>query len=117
MYFVVLPPVPTVGLTTSDVPKLVSTVREQMLEALNEISEGHLGATSEDNGKEIDKLAQNPLDSQRISSGVQGNDTSLGIPVAKITAVDQKQVDKVEESDREADTEEDEGMILVGRPS
>lgn len=116
--FAVLPPVATAGLTASDVPELISTVREQMLEALRGIS-GPFDSNSEEEEVNIDKPVQKSFNSKQSVPELEGREddyTTTGKPVAPSIAVGTNQVDKMEgESDKGADTEEDEGMVLVGR--
>ncbi|KAG6919740.1 hypothetical protein DXG01_001574 [Tephrocybe rancida] len=100
----VLPPIPTVGLTTADIPELSTRVRDQMLNTLREISVVPAGSKS----KSEDKASSSGTDS---GSGATV-DTTINVDAGKSS------VSLVSlASENSAETEEDEGMILVGRPT
>jgi lysophosphatidate acyltransferase len=119
----VLPPISTTGLTAADVGDLATRTREQMLQALRDISD--------------------PTDSQPLTpqgkgaiSASQTKDVREQTPTPNLPTIDTTSVKLTRESDIEAEpstpsvsssrrdgsenggeTEEDEGMVLVGRPS
>ncbi|KAG2013249.1 1-acylglycerol-3-phosphate O-acyltransferase [Coprinopsis cinerea AmutBmut pab1-1] len=118
----VLPPIPTVGLTAADASSLAVRVHEVMEGALREISRPD---SNEKDRKQPQTIAA-PSEQEKASppsvspetpssdiSGISGLDfgsssVSLSSSVASLSR---------ERSDNGAETEEDEGMILVGRPS
>ncbi|KAF9448996.1 1-acylglycerol-3-phosphate O [Macrolepiota fuliginosa MF-IS2] len=124
----VLPPIPTEGLTTADINDLMKRVRDQMLEALREISEHArkpVITEEKEKGALLDQasekeqhsfsganIAANPptppvesgADDQKLDES-KGSSVSLASSVASSAA-----------SEAGGETEEDEGMVLVGRP-
>jgi len=126
----VLPPISTTGLTTADVPDLVERIRAQMIAALREISDPNAPPAPSSS-----KAPQDPAIQSRAER-VPGKDRGLIIPDASQgeATPGEKQEDLAspatpaseaqslsEESARRGsetgtETEEDEGMVLVGRP-
>ncbi|KAI0346911.1 1-acylglycerol-3-phosphate O [Trametopsis cervina] len=128
----VLPPVPTTGLTAADVGDLAVRVREMMVEALREISVP-VSSTSESQ-----KAAPGPVPSQfspppteqqehlsRILPSVTdaGPDLTLSRSESRASTNFSEDISSptssrhgLEGSEAGAETEEDEGMVLVGRP-
>ena len=124
-----LPPVSTDGLTTADVGDLAARVREQMLQVLREISDPNappppaipaetfsVSRTEKDTSVEAPSILKEttPVPSTSIGDTTvsQSRDVSeerSATPYSEITS---------EGSIRrsENDTEEEEGMVLVGRP-
>lgn len=115
----VLPPISTTGLTTDDIGDLAARTREQMLETLRDISESQ---------------SQTPPENNEISAS-QTRDIREQTPTPNLPSIDTAPVALSRESDTEAEsstpsvsssrrdgsengveTEEDEGMVLVGRP-
>lgn len=122
----VLPPISTVGLTPADVGSLATRVRDQMLETLREISpvpvEHHqIKEEPEDEARDqpTDFESQKPqmVAASPIIATILGptiiDAASSSVSLASSTASSSEQW----KSGSEAGTEEDEGMILVGRPS
>lgn len=126
----VLPPIPTVGLTPADVGSLTTRVRDQMLEALREISpkvpvEHHqIKEEPEDEARDqqpTDFESQKPqvVAASPIIATILGptiiDAASSSVSLASSTASSSEQWKSGSEAGTE--TEEDDGMILVGRPS
>jgi len=125
----VLPPVPTEGLTAADVGDLAARVREQMLQVLREISDPNappppvipdepssVSRTKKDAPVEAPSILKEttPVPSTSIGDMTASHPRDVSeerpeTPYSEITS---------EGSIRrsENDTEEEEGMILVGRP-
>ncbi|KAG6867479.1 hypothetical protein C0993_002302 [Termitomyces sp. T159_Od127] len=100
----VLPPVPTAGLAAEDIPELVARVRTQMLENLREIS------------------VVPPSQASRAEEDQGGKGSEAGTRAGpEPTCVDagESSVSLVSSISTRSSvgTEEDEGMILVGRPA
>jgi len=122
----VLPPISTTGLTASDIPELTARVRQQMLDTLREISVVPPGSkplvTSEDKSQPppspIPDTTEHPLRTESRSSATtfdsesSKDDDSLPATGASSASL----VSRSDISENGADTEEDEGMILVDRP-
>jgi lysophosphatidate acyltransferase len=131
VFLPVLPPVPTKRLTAADVGILSTSVREQMLVALREIS-SHAAIPS---GQDVDlkeQLQDSPSleptlesaapmvspsgevvpDSVEAALRTQGSSSSIAS-----SAVSSVGRTKLSSSENGTETEEDEGMILVGRPN
>jgi len=107
----VLPPIPTIGLTASDIPDLATRVRDQMLEALHEIS---IAPTKEEERFGERTLPDsvptpNPTEQALVSA------ISDRGPISGSSASMSSFASSAVLSERDAETEEDEGMILVGR--
>ncbi|KAH8118426.1 1-acylglycerol-3-phosphate O [Phellopilus nigrolimitatus] len=123
-YVLFLPPVPTVGLTASDVGELAVKVREQMLEALYEISGGR-PEVPQTIGEEKSSIIT-PIPAQQAPEPSRPDtpptevheaadeDTSASAPLAVDTSP--SLLPRRNGSDRGTETEEDEGMVLVDRP-
>jgi lysophosphatidate acyltransferase len=144
--FTVLPPIPTTGLSTDDVNALAARIREQMIAALREISvpvpddtpapptsttEPALRPTSP---QDVPKTVVD----ERVSAGPgapvppAARSTEAGREEARTAAfgVRDESMESLssssagpssdgsrrQESEAGAETEEDEGMVLVGRP-
>lgn len=121
----VLPPIPTTGLTASDVSDLSIRVREQMLEALRELS----GLKPEEKPEETpltkEDIATAPAEAPSavgtspdppLGSGQSDSSneerTEGAVPLSIDTSIVRR-----DGSDQGTETEEDEGMVLVGRPT
>ncbi|RDB19936.1 putative 1-acyl-sn-glycerol-3-phosphate acyltransferase [Hypsizygus marmoreus] len=124
----VLPPISTTGLTASDIPALATRVRDQMLATLREISvvPSHTGESekSEEKLREIvsESASQAPAEADSFPGGYHQNIPHISDPASASSAsiassYSSSTVAKSEISENGADTEEDEGMILVGRPT
>ncbi|KAF5388253.1 hypothetical protein D9615_000751 [Tricholomella constricta] len=126
----VLPPISTVGLTAADIPALTTRVRDQMLETLREISvvPSKQAQKSEEAHNDGNAVTEEAVDETTVKTGAD----ALPIPVsqqASSTASDPSleagtssaslasSFSVSELSEKGAETEEDEGMILVGRPA
>jgi lysophosphatidate acyltransferase len=125
----VLPPVPTEGLTAADVGDLAARIREQMLQVLREISDPNappppaipaetfsVSRTEKDTAGEAPSILKEttPVPSTSIGDMTEPHPRDVSeerpaTPYSEITS---------EGSIRrsENDTEEEEGMVLVGRP-
>lgn len=115
----VLPPISTTGLTVADIPALATRVRDQMLETLREISVVPTGSGQGEKSEE--KLSSPPSEdtsrvnpSPTISDPVSDANASSASLASSFSA---STLSKSEVSENGAETEEDEGMILVGRPA
>jgi len=125
----VLPPVPTEGLTAADVGDLAGRIREQMLQVLREISDPNappppaipaesfsVSRTEKDSPIEALSIVKETTPVPSASTGDMTashpwdvSEERSATPYSEITS---------EGSIRrsENDTEEEEGMVLVGRP-
>lgn len=118
----VLPPISTAGMTVADIPVLATKVRDQMVEALREISVKPSGSTKDD--KTEAKLSSQPDSTSKIEEvptidmkdsparaavqlGASASTASLGSSFSAST---------FPESERAAETEDEEGIVMVGRP-
>jgi lysophosphatidate acyltransferase len=123
----VLPPIPTTGLTSADVNDLVDRVRDQMLETLRDISV-KVHPRQPDPGfpsASVSESSKPPASSSTMMTSVEARTTSTD-PVApesletivhsESCANSEASNRKRDESENGAETEEDEGMVLVGRP-
>ncbi|KAI5123380.1 hypothetical protein M0805_006088 [Coniferiporia weirii] len=122
----ILPPVPTVGLTASDVGELAARVREQMLEALHEISGTLPDVPSSPNVEE--SVVEPPVPLQQVTGGIPDElpqteenesnreDASPSVPVPLEVDTRMPAHPRRDGSDKGPETEEDEGMVLVDRP-
>ena len=117
-----LPPVPTEGLTAADVGDLAVRIREQMLQVLREISDPNappppaIPAAEKDTPveapsilKETTPVPSTSFDDMTVPHPRDVSEERPATPYSEITS---------EGSIRrsENDTEEEEGMVLVGRP-
>lgn len=117
----VLPPVPTAGLTIEDVSALTASVRDQMLNTLREIS---VNVSSSKPEKSDDSRASpRPSVVADLAQANAANEPSEVVPsplVATSNSDDTSSASgseiRKEGSENGAETEEDEGMVLVGRP-
>jgi len=127
----VLPPISTDGLTVNDVPELTTRVRDQMLDALRDISfnielekgygQPRNSETSTNKGSELDPLSLTTSSTNEDEGTVSPPDVSPEHGSVEVTASltsDSNQQDRRSEpSENGTETEEDEGMVLVGRPT
>ena len=135
--YTVLPPIPTTGLTKDDVSDLARRVREQMVAALEQISRRTQSVSpSESSGSNapskppvIEPFVPVPSDHPKeaepkssegervISEEEKSVSSGAGAPPQPL-AIDTtpSAVPRRDGSDKGADTEEDEGMVLVNRP-
>ena len=118
-----LPPVPTAGLTAADIPQLIDTVRDQMLTTLHEISgtQSPLGPSSSIQTIK-EKTPEPAVPAQVPSVETQAVSTEPVESVQKessgdVSPEDSLYTSSVLGSDRGAETEEDDGMVLVDRPN
>ncbi|TFK55431.1 1-acylglycerol-3-phosphate O [Heliocybe sulcata] len=108
----VLPPVSTEGLTTADIPDLVSRVRDSMVAALREISIPVPSSAYPESKAEDIKPAQEEK-RNTVDEPVQ----PAPEPEHSESETPSESGESVRRSDNGTETEEDEGMVLVGRPS
>lgn len=130
--FAVLPPVPTTGLTTSDVGALTVRVHDMMVEALREISvpasssSADIATTAP--AETTQEAKQEPLAQILPSVTEAGPDATLPESRSESRASQATSLSEdfsspsssrhgLDGSEAGVDTEEDEGMVLVGRPS
>jgi len=126
----VLPPVPTEGLTAADVGDLAARIREQMLQVLREISDPNapsppavsaesfsVSRTEKDTPVEAPSILKEttPVPSTSfgditVSHPRDVSEERPATPYSEITS----EGSSIRRS--ENDTEEEEGMVLVGRP-
>ncbi|KAG5648718.1 hypothetical protein DXG03_000065 [Asterophora parasitica] len=122
----VLPPVSTAGLTAADIPALTTLVRDQMLDTLREISivpskeaqnkykEKEAWRASAATAASTKKDKAEPIpDPQETSPNASDPSLQTGTSSASLAST----FSASELSEKGAETEEDEGMILVGRPA
>jgi len=109
----VLPPIPTAGLSIDEVSALATSVRDQMLTTLREIS---VTVPSE----------KVPTEGLGDAASTEGTPTPT-IPIERTLPVESSwptdaastassRILQKEESENGTETEEDEGMVLVGHP-
>ncbi|KAA1466525.1 acyltransferase-domain-containing protein [Dentipellis sp. KUC8613] len=130
----VLPPIPTEGLTTADIPDLVVRIHAQMVAALREISDPSAPPAPSAAGASAGKREETPA----ATSSHQGEPSAVAsAPAAEVkkaesvpstTSTDPSPPSSLADSESESgvrrregsengvETEEDEGMVLVGRP-
>ncbi|KZT42936.1 1-acylglycerol-3-phosphate O [Sistotremastrum suecicum HHB10207 ss-3] len=116
----VLPPIPTTGLTAADVNDLATRTREQMLAVLREISSAVPGSTkpSEEAADTSKSQTPTPSETTPLLAKVDSSEGSVsGAGERPESATFVRKQDWSETSSVGNETEEDEGMILVGRPS
>jgi lysophosphatidate acyltransferase len=124
----VLPPVPTEGLTAADVGDLATRVHEQMLEALREISDPNAppppvapaqAASMSQSEKEENPVVA-PLTPKETTPVPFAGDVdvpqSRNVPEERPTTPHSEVTSEGSTRRSENDTEEEEGMVLVGRP-
>ena len=124
-----LPPVPTEGLTAADVGDLAARIREQMLQVLREISDPNAPAPpaipaesfsvsqrEKDTPVEAPSILKEstPVPSTSIDdmTVLQPRDVSEERPATPYSEITSEGSIRRSEND----TEEEEGMVLVGRP-
>jgi len=123
----VLPPVPTTGLTGANVTELATGVREQMLAALRDISvkTGSTRSKHESGDRPPPKttVLEGPAGSATIEESEPPHSAADSEEMV-ISAGDGMSVSEGSDSSRKKDsseagteTEEEEGMVLVGRPT
>jgi lysophosphatidate acyltransferase len=131
----VLPPVPTAGLTAADVGALAARVHDMMVEALREISvpvppKSSAGAsvsqpTPTAPPPQETSVAQDPL--AKILPSVTEAGPDISVPLSRSDSRTSASFSEgtssptlsrhtFEGSEAGGETEEDEGMVLVGRP-
>ena len=113
MLFTVLPPIATTDLTAEDITPFSNRVRDQMLTTLREISVKV--SCSESTEKSDDRTTPTP---RAVSVPTEATPRNEGVPLkSSVTSLSDSQPLKKEGSENGTETEEDEGMILVGRPA
>ncbi|KAK0207014.1 hypothetical protein DFS33DRAFT_1452866 [Desarmillaria ectypa] len=117
-----LPPIQTKGLTTEDATALSVRVREQMLEALNEISVNtpSQGKMAKDSSPSATKASEAEAVAETKVSVIEGESEKTPVAAGTPTSTPSESgSDKVksETSENGTETEEDDGMVLVGRPA
>lgn len=124
VYWTVLPPIPTIGLTASDIPGLATRVRNQMLEALHEISIVPPGQPERKSEVEISPPGLAPIVEEEVKVSPYVNqersmssDRNLEPTSGSSTSIASSFNSSAVISEKGTETEEDEGMILVGRPT
>lgn len=114
----ILPPVPTTGLVASDAGKLAVSVREQMVEALHEIST-HAPKPKEIKAPSTPPQPQQPVIEEKVpaSPALSSQSSALGVSASAVSISSSDSTSSTRRSSEAgAETEEDEGMVLVGRP-
>jgi lysophosphatidate acyltransferase len=114
----VLPPIPTAGLTGEDVHDLADRVREQMLQTLHEISGKKPSRPQDTSPAAGSKTLDPPITSSvMISEDSQSGSDVPGAPERSENVGESVgSIRKKDGSENGTETEEDEGMVLVGRP-
>ena len=117
----VLPPIPTAGLTADDVSALTVRVRDQMLTTLRGISvQVPLSklAPSSDPAERGSGLADQgtSISLAEVDSGVEMPSETVTPSKFETVSTTVSQLPKKDGSENGTETEEDEGMVLVGRP-
>lgn len=124
-----LPPIPTEGLTTADVGDLAARIREQMLQVLREISDPNappppaipaesfsVSRTEKDTPVEVPPILKEATPVPSTSIGdmtvLPPQDVSEERPATPYSEITSEGSIRRSEND----TEEEEGMVLVGRP-
>ena len=135
---VVLPPIPTEGLTVADVPDLAARVRDQMVAALREISVPVASPNVPSESKPSPIPSDKPNEPPRDELSVQATSALPAEPEPAQPVESHPQIPSRSESrastqasedtgsspaqsrrsgsDNGTETEEDDGMVLVGRP-
>lgn len=128
---IVLPPIPTAGLTAADIPALVTRVRDQMLAALVEIStKSPVMPSSEKpiappDPASISSVAAVVSDVVSEHAEAMPEDAAFDAkPAAAVVpgspsreSLAGSAYEGVTGSENGTETEEDDGMVLVGRPA
>ena len=122
----VLPPIPTIGLTASDIPELATRVRNQMLEALHEMSIVLPGRPEQKIQEKTSHDSLNPtlnlLEEESSPPTVDPEPSMISDQILEPTSGSSMSIassfgSSAVSSEKGTETEEDEGMILVVRPS
>ncbi|EGN92026.1 hypothetical protein SERLA73DRAFT_191660 [Serpula lacrymans var. lacrymans S7.3] len=126
----VLPPIPTSGLTMEDVTELAARVRDQMLAALREISiDVSSGVQQDESADQTGTSSDLPAVEQPESGPSTVAEGVSGVADSPIVSEERDEEAKTntpqfgdarslrkEGSEHGTETDEDEGMVLVGRP-
>ncbi|KZW04161.1 1-acylglycerol-3-phosphate O [Exidia glandulosa HHB12029] len=116
----VLPPIPTAGLGPDDVGELSERTRNIMLEALRDISRGPSARLEHPPQEKVQEALGSPTPEPQPASEPahvpmpSASDSSVS--ELGVSSVRQRTISTASSRDAGADTEEDEGMVLVGRP-
>ncbi|KAG5726671.1 putative 1-acyl-sn-glycerol-3-phosphate acyltransferase [Termitomyces sp. T112] len=118
----ILPPVPTAGLTTADIPDLITRVRDQMLDTLREISVVPSSQSSralQPEHKEKEEEGDEKGYGKSSEAGITAKSelTFVDAGESSVSLVSSASVLTRSSGENGGETEEDEGMILVGRPT
>lgn len=112
-----LPPIPTTGLTASNVGDLAARVRAQMLEVLQELSGGVTESTAAvSEVTEAFKEAPRPSTPEESTYEKESTPTPETAPLALAVDTTPSEGSRRSGSDRGPETESDDGMVLVDRP-
>ena len=126
-----LPPVSTEGLTTADVGDLAARVREQMLQVLREISDPNAPPPPAIPAESFSASRTEKDTPVEAPSNLKGTTPVPSTSIGDMTVPHPRDVSESEERPAtpyseitsegsirrsENDTEEEEGMVLVGRP-
>jgi lysophosphatidate acyltransferase len=124
MILSVLPPIQTTGLTTADVPALSNHVRDLMLDTLGRISRKvpEQREKSEERAPETEIVPPITVPTntvERVTSSVEEvpTESSTETPPSPSTTGSVHSIRRTSGSENGTETEEDEGMVLVGHPS
>jgi lysophosphatidate acyltransferase len=113
----VLAPIPTAGLTDADVPTLAERVHDDMLTTLLEISprETELSVSTPPTAEMVPPVTESTDPSERVSESTHPPSMveSESQPPLLMESIYTRKTDG---SENGTETEEDEGMVLVGRP-
>jgi lysophosphatidate acyltransferase len=119
----VLAPIPTTGITIDEVSALAARVRDQMLTTLREISvtvparESEKSAVTESLGDAASADLGTPTPTIPGESAPQAElPTETAVPPSPTASTIASQVLSKDGSENGTETEEEEGMVLVGRP-
>lgn len=120
----VLPPVPTEGLAAADVGDLAARIREQMLQVLREISDPNAPPPPDTppakSHAEKDIPVEEPSTLKESTPVPSFGDTAVpqprDVPEERPTTPHSEVTDEGSIRRSENDTEEEEGMVMVGRP-
>lgn len=125
-----LPPISTTGLSAADVGTLSTRVRDQMVDTLRDIS-GKLDSKNQSEGSHFrqdaprDAPSDSPLESTIpttlspvIGVELESSETKLDVDeTSASSSTSSSRRRTLDGSEAGTETEEDEGMILVGRPT
>jgi len=115
-----LPPIQTKGLTPEDASALSLRVREQMLETLNEISaiSPSQAKTEKDSSPlETEAAGTEAVAETKVDVTEGDSEKPPVVAGAQTSTPSESGSDKARSSENGTETEEDEGMVLVGRPA